>query len=308
MVPAPADATPARRHRHGCRPHTRPTAGVSRERTLAPGIRAVEHRAHGHRLRRRRRRRRPPRPRSCLARALPRRPRGQPTPSTAITSTPSTSSGWRPTGARRSGRPPGLHRRHGRRGRRAADARRQRPPTVSSTQLVVELFDGAMDDVGHHRRAAARRAARLLRVVDRPDGACTPTRPTRSPRTPRCRTGTGPARDPLTGVLTAPASLRSPGTSTACCLQHLQRHEGEPSSWVEASTTGAARRRRARGPSYGGHAPAIAGHEAREAVLGHRRAQVVADRALVLEESAVTTAQIVWLPRSSGPVEQQPSR
>jgi len=47
------------------------------------------------------------------------------------------------------------------------------------------------------------------------------------------------------------------------------------------------------------HTP-VPRHQAREPELGHGRGEVVAYAALMLEELVVTTAQIVWLPRSSG--------
>ena len=91
----------------------------------------------------------------------------------------------------------------------------------------------------------------------------------------------GPAR-PGSYASSEPRSL---GTSTACSRSASSGTMSSARSCVEASTTyAAAPSRCARSQLTRGDAPAIAGHEAGEAVQRHRRREVVADRALVLEE------------------------
>ena len=85
-------------------------------------------------------------------------------------------------------------------------------------ERAVACFDAALADVGLTDEPLRARAARLLRLVDRPDGACTPTPPTPSPTTSAFRTGTGTGSSPAdpapagTGVRGRPwRSRRRPG-------------------------------------------------------------------------------------------------
>jgi hypothetical protein len=61
-------------------------------------------------------------------------------------------------------------------------------------------------------------------------------------------------------------------------------------------------------PVHGGDAPAVAWHEAGEPVVGHRRREVVADGALVLQELGGHDGADGLPAEVLGPVEQQPSR
>lgn len=99
------------------------------------------------------------------------------------------------------------------------------------------------------------------------------------------------------------------GDVDSVLLQRLQRHH------LEHGDVGRRQhdvRRRSftvrSGPVVGGHAPPVARHQTGESVVGHGRRQIVAIPRWCSRNSAVTTAQIVWLPRSWGPVVQQPSR
>ena len=172
------------------RTDTRPTLPCAS--TLADGIRAEDDRAHDHRPRGRRRGCRTARPRPRLARALPGRPGGQP-PLRPRHPAPAARRAARRLLGRGAGRAEHVHRHDERRGGRAADARGQRHPPRARRPggRAVRPRHGRRRA---HRPAAAHRAARLLRLVDRPDGACTPTPPTRSPTTRGCRTGTGTGR------------------------------------------------------------------------------------------------------------------
>ena len=80
-------------------------------------------------------------------------------------------------------------------------------------------------------------------------------------------------------------------------------------SWVEASTTKAA------APSWWARSQlaAVTHQRSPGTSPGKRWRGIGVDRSLPIDRwcsrnSAVTTAQMVWLPKSSGPVEQQPSR
>ena len=58
----------------------------------------------------------------------------------------------------------------------------------------------------------------------------------------------------------------------------------------------------------GADTPSVAGLEAREAELGHGGERCVAESLGGREEGGVDEEQMVWTPRSSGPVSQQPVR
>ena len=97
----------------------------------------------------------------------------------------------------------------------------------------------------------------------------------------------GLVQAPLRALRTRYSSraLRSPGTSTACCWR------ASSGTISRAPLVGGGQHHRRRAavlvgpqPVDRGDAPAVARHEPREVVLRHRRAEVVADRALVLEE------------------------
>jgi Phage integrase family len=87
--------------------------------------------------------------------------------------------------------------------------------------------------------------------------------------------------------------------------QHLQGH------YVEGALVGGGQHHQSGAafavgsePVHGGDAPAVAGHEAGEPVVGHRRREVVPMERWGSRNSAVTTAQMECRPRSSGPVER----
>ena len=84
-------------------------------------------------------------------------------------------------------------------------------------------------------------------------------------------------------------------SSARSCVEASTTNAAAPSSWARSQLTAVTHQRSpgtSPGKPYGG---------------------IGVDRSLPIERwcsrnSAVTTAQIVWLPRSSGPVLQQPSR
>ena len=61
-------------------------------------------------------------------------------------------------------------------------------------------------------------------------------------------------------------------------------------------------------PALGAQAPAVAGFETGKTNFRYRRRQIVATRFGESRKASVITTQTVWLPTSSGPVLQQPSR
>ena len=109
-------------------------------------------------------------------------------------------------------------------------------------------------------------------------------------------------QDALSVAATSSRALRSPGTSTACMLQGLQRHDLEGAlTWVEASTTGAAH------PSSWARSQLMAVTHQRSPGTrpGKWYCGIGVPRSFPIERwcsrnSEVTTAQMVWLPSVLG--------
>jgi putative transposase len=102
---------------------------------------------------------------------------------------------------------------------------------------------------------------------------------------------------------------RSSGTSTACSWSASRGTTSRVRSCVDANTTGAAR------PSWWARSQftEVTHQRSPGSRPGNRYSGTGVNKSLPMErwcsrKSAVTTAQIVCRPRSSGPVEQQPSR
>ncbi len=118
-----------------------------------------------------------------------------------------------------------------------------------------------------------------------------------------------PRRGWLGGPGHSSRAAASAGTSTEYCLSTSSGTISRARSWVEASTTGAA------APSLCAcsQLAAVTHHRSPGTSPGNRNWGIGVDRSLPIRRwcsrnSAVTTAQMVWLPRSSGPVVQHPSR
>jgi AcrR family transcriptional regulator len=105
------------------------------------------------------------------------------------------------------------------------------------------------------------------------------------------------------------SAAASAGTSTEYCLSTASGTISRARSCVDARTTGAA------APSWCARSQftAVTHHRSPGTSPSNLNCGIGVDRSLPMfrwcsRNSAVTTAQIVWLPRSSGPVVQHPSR
>ena len=104
-------------------------------------------------------------------------------------------------------------------------------------------------------------------------------------------------------------SRASSGTSTAFWVRAESGTMSSARSWVEARTTGAATPSRKARSQFG----AVTHHRSPGRRPGNRNWGAGVDRSLPIDlwwarNSSVITAQMVWLPRSWGPVVQHPSR
>lgn len=159
---------------------------------------------------------------------------------------------------------------------------------------------------GHALRALGPDASSAPLVAHAPIELTAATRNGARPqvrRNPHATAGTSPS------AIYPPRGPGSMGTSTACSRSAARGTTSSARSWVEASTTYAA------APSSCARSQfsAVTHQRSPGASPGNWYSGIGVIRSLPIRRwcsrnSDVTTAQIVWLPRSSGPVRQQPSR
>jgi hypothetical protein len=209
----------------------------------------------------------------------------------------------------------------------AAESIRDRFPAGMSTRdacAIVTAVAGALDythqrgllgtnavrqhQKDSHRatreRCTGRRSSRHARATWRPASSW-PTPRCLWPRLRRPRTALmkpGPNR-------TAYKLAKSSGTSTLCSSRTSRGTTSRVRSWVDASTTGAAQ------PSWWARSQfsAVTHQRSPGRRPGNRYSGTGVNKSLPMERwcsrnAAVTTAQMVCRPTSSGPLEQQPSR